>query len=97
MRDRRNADRADGQKRISVIGIAQAWRLELCWFDPASSSSFGDRGYSLVLRHFAGTMNEDDFEYLAKRLTSAVAAKPECCDLELFHSFQFARQWTRQG
>lgn len=97
MRECRDADHAHGQKRVSVIGIAKAWRLELCWFDPASSSSFGDRGYSLVLRHLGGTMNEDDFEYLARALTAAVAARPEFGDLELFHRFQFVRQWVRQG
>jgi hypothetical protein len=97
MRERRDADRADGRNCVSVVGIANAWRLELCWFDPASSSSFGDRAYSLVLRHLAGTMKEDDLEYLARRLTAAVAVRPEFGDLELFHSFKFARQWVRQG
>jgi hypothetical protein len=57
----------------------------------------GDRAYSLVLRHLVGTMSEDDFESLARRLTAVVAARPDFADLELFHRYPFVREWTRQG
>jgi hypothetical protein len=97
MRERRDADGAVGERRLSVIAFAKARRIELCWVDPVRQASLGQRRYAVVPRRFATEVSEDGLEYAAERWAARLAADPAFQDVDVFHRFQFAGRWSALG